>query len=248
MTSVKATPDIRVVRKTLREMARPGKIGILSSFFKTGPGQYGEGDRFLGVTVPDTRRVLRLARGLPDREVNELLSSQWHEERLLGVLILVERAQRSDKNERQSILDFYLRRLDAINNWDLVDASAHLVVGPAIQGDDGNLTVSGRKLLKKLSQSERLWDRRVAVLATFHFIRQARFEPILMLAKELLRDPHDLIHKAIGWMLREAGKRDVSVLRGFLANHSADMPRTMLRYAIERLPDGEKKRWMKAGR
>jgi 3-methyladenine DNA glycosylase AlkD len=236
--------SLAAARAALRRAAEPARIGILSSFFKTSPGEYGEGDRFLGVAVPNTRRVLRDARELGDAGVHALLDSPWHEERLLGVLLLVERAARADAAGRRAVLDFYLRRLDAVNNWDLVDASAHLVVGPAIEGADGAPTAAGRALLRRLLRSKRLWDRRVAVLATFHFTRKRRFEPLLAAAESLLDDPEDLMHKAVGWMLREAGKRDADVLRAFLKRRSARMPRTMLRYAIERLPEAERKRWM----
>lgn len=244
-------PSIAAVRAALRREAEPARVKILSSFFKTGPGQYGEGDRFLGVPAPGTRRVLSLARGLDDRGVHALLDSPWHEERALGVQVLVDRAVRADAKGRGAVLDFYLGRLDAVNNWDLVDVSAHLIVGPAIEGPDGLPTAAGRKLLEKLLRSKRLWDRRVAVLTTLHFTRKRVFSPLLDAASRLLDDPEDLMHKAVGWMLREAGKRDAAVLRGFLRKNAARMPRTALRYAIERLPAPERRRWLsvrKAGR
>lgn len=224
---------------------------ILSSFFKTGPGQYGEGDRFLGVPAPGTRRVLALARGLDDRGVHALLDSRWHEERALGVQVLVDRAGRADAAGLKKVLELYLRRLDAVNNWDLVDVSAHMIVGPTIEGPDGLPTARGRALLARLLRSKRLWDRRVAVLTTLHFTRKRVFSPLLDAASVLLDDPEDLMHKAVGWMLREAGKRDAAVLRGFLRKNAARMPRTALRYAIERLPEAERRRWLsvrKAGR
>jgi 3-methyladenine DNA glycosylase AlkD len=239
-----APPRLSAVRAALRAAAAPGRAAGSASFFKTGPGQYGEGDRFLGATVPAVRGVLRGARGLDDAGVDALLDSPWHEERLLGVLILVERARGADAPGRARVLRHYLRRLDAVNNWDLVDASAHLIVGPAIEGADGAPTAEGRALLRKLSRSRRLWDRRVAVLATFHFTRRGRSEPLLTLAADLLDDPEDLMHKAVGWMLREAGKRDGDALRGFLKSRAAAMPRTMLRYAIERFPEPERRRWL----
>jgi 3-methyladenine DNA glycosylase AlkD len=244
-------PGIGAVKAALRREAEPARVKILSSFFKTGPGQYGEGDRFLGVPAPGTRRVLVLARGLDDRGVNALLDSPWHEERALGVQILVDRAGRADAAGLQKVLELYLRRLDAVNNWDLVDVSAHLIVGPAIEGPDGLPTAEGRALLSRLLRSKRLWDRRVAVLATLHFTRKRVFPPLLDAASRLLDDPEDLMHKAVGWMLREAGKRDASVLRRFLRKNASRMPRTALRYAIERLPEAERRRWLavrKAGR
>lgn len=235
---------LRAVRAELRREAEPARLRILSSFFKTGPGQYGEGDRFLGVSAPALRRVLSLARGLDDRGVHALLDSPWHEERSLGLQILVDRAGRAEGAELRSVLKFYLSRLDAVNNWDLVDGSAHLIVGPAIEGPDGLPTASGRALLSRLLRSKRLWDRRVAVLSTLHFTRKRAFAPLLEAAGRLLDDPEDLMHKAVGWMLREAGKRDASVLRGFLKKNAARMPRTALRYAIERLPKAERARWL----
>lgn len=236
--------SLDAVRAALRREAEPARLQILSSFFKTGPGQYGEGDRFLGVSAPALRRVLGLARDLDDRGVHALLDSPWHEERALGAQVLVDRASRADAAGRRAVLAFYLSRLDAINNWDLVDASAHMIVGPAIEGPDGRPTASGRALLSRLLRSKRLWDRRVAVLATLHFTRKRAFEPLLDSAVRLLDDPEDLMHKAVGWMLREAGKRDIAVLRGFLKKNASRMPRTALRYAIERLPQTERKRWL----
>lgn len=244
MSRPETAPRLPAVRAALRASARPARAGGAAAFFKTGPGQYAEGDRFLGVTVPRVRAVLKDARGLDDAGVDALLDSPWHEERLLGVLILTEHARRADAPGRARVLRHYLRRLDAVNNWDLVDASAHLVVGPALEGPDGTPTAEGRALLGKLSRSRRLWDRRVAVLATFHFTRRGRLEPLLALAADLLDDPEDLMHKAVGWMLREAGKRDGRALRGFLKRHAAAMPRTMLRYAIERFPEPERRRWL----
>lgn len=235
---------LKDVKAALRREADPARAAILSSFFKTGPGQYGEGDRFLGVPAPGTRRVLALARGLDDRGVHALLDSPWHEERVLGALVLVDRAGRADAKGRAAALEFYLGRLDAVNNWDLVDLSAHLIVGPAIEGADGLPTAAGRALLARLLRSPRLWDRRVAVLATLHFTRKRVFAPLLDAAGRLLDDPEDLMHKALGWMLREAGKRDAGVLRRFLRKNAARMPRTALRYAIERLPKAERARWL----
>jgi len=237
-------PSLNAVRSALRREADPSRAAILRSFFKTGPGQYGEGDKFLGVPAPGTRRVLALARVLDDKSVHALLDSPWHEERVLGALVLVERAARADAAGRRAVLAFYLSRLDAINNWDLVDLSAHLIVGPAIEGPDGLPTAQGRALLARLLRSKRLWDRRVAVLTTLHFTRKRVFAPLLNVAEQLLDDPEDLMHKAVGWMLREAGKRDVGVLRSFLGKNAGRMPRTALRYAIERLPPAERKRWL----
>lgn len=232
------------MRAALRREAEPARVKILSSFFKTGPGQYGEGDKFLGVPAPGTRRALLVARDLDDRGVHALLDSEWHEERALGVQVLVDRAGRADAAGLRKVLEFYLRRLDAVNNWDLVDISAHMIVGPAIEGPDGLPTTRGRALLSRLLRSKRLWDRRVAVLATLHFTRKRVFPPLLDAASRLLDDPEDLMHKAVGWMLREAGKRDGKWLRVFLKKNAERLPRTSLRYAIERFPEPERKRWL----
>jgi 3-methyladenine DNA glycosylase AlkD len=214
---------------------------VLQRFFKTGPGEYGEGDVFLGVRVPAIRALVRETRGRVGRSAAyALLDSPLHEARMLGLLILVDRFHRGDEEERRSIYDAYLGATARINNWDLVDLSAEHIVG-------GWLLTRDRRVLDRLARSEWLWDRRIAVLATFHFIRRGQFEDTLRLAAHLLGDSHDLMHKAVGWMLREVGKRSPDTLRGFLAAQAAVMPRTMLRYAIERLPDAERRRWMAAG-
>lgn len=236
--------NLAAAKAALRREAAPGGADRDAMFFKMGPGQYGEGDRFLGVSAPALRRVLKDARGLDDRAVNALLDSPWHEERALGLLVLTERAARADARGKKAVLEFYLSRLDAVNNWDLVDCSAHLIVGPAIEGADGKPTAYGRALLARLLRSKRLWDRRVGVLTTFHFTRKKVFAPLGEAALLLLDDSEDLMHKALGWMLREAGKRDGKWLRVFLKKNSARLPRTSLRYAIERFPQPERKRWL----
>lgn len=232
------------IRAALRREAAPGGADRDAMFFKMGPGEYGEGDRFLGVTAPALRGVVKQARGLDDHGVNSLLDSPWHEERALGLLLLVERAARADAKGRKAVLEFYLSRLDAVNNWDLVDCSAHLIVGPAIEGADGLPTAYGKALLAKLLRSKRLWDRRVGILTTLHFTRKRVFSPLGEAALLLLDDNEDLMHKALGWMLREAGKRDVKWLRSFLRKNAPRLPRTSLRYAIERFPEPERKRWL----
>lgn len=206
-------------------------------FFRTGPGEYGEGDRFLGLTVPQIRTLARQHADLPLPQVRTVLKSSWHESRLLALMILVGRFQRGDERQRSDVVKLYLANLKWVNNWDLVDSSAHLILGP-------HLPRGSRSLLDTLSRSPSLWERRIAMLATFHYIRQGEFTDALRIARRLLRDDHDLIHKAAGWMLREIGKRDESRLRGFLDRHAPGMPRTMLRYAIERLPPGSRSRYM----
>ncbi len=200
-------------------------------FFKTGPGQYGEGDQFIGVTVPDTRRVVRTFKGISLGEVYQLLQSPVHEDRLAALLLLVELFQRGDEAVRRDIYELYTNNPEHINNWDLVDTSAPQIVG-------GYLLDKGRDPLYDLAKSENLWLRRISILATFTFIRNDDFDDTLKISDILLDDQHDLIHKATGWMLREVGKRDEQVLTDWLDTRYSKMPRTMLRYAIERLtPD-----------
>jgi 3-methyladenine DNA glycosylase AlkD len=206
-------------------------------FFKTGPGQYGEGDKFLGLTVPVMRTLVRKYRALDDASTLELLSSPWHEERLVALMLFVEGYDRGDDSRRARIHRTYLANTRHINNWDLVDASAGDIVG-------GHLDARDITLLERLARSENLWERRIAIVSTFHFIKRNEFRPTLMIAALLLRDPHDLIHKAVGWMLREVGKRDRRTLDDFLKKHYQRMPRTMLRYAIERHPERIRKKYL----
>lgn len=209
---------------------------MLPRFFKCGPGEYGEGDRFLGVVVPDVRGVARkhLDASLP--EIRELLESRWHEVRLCGLLILVLQCRKSVPKE---VLDFYLSNTAAINNWDLVDLSA-----PAIVGGYLLRNISERKLLYSLAGSDLLWDQRIAVVSTMTLIRAVEQDDTYALAVKLMRHPHDLMHKAIGWMLREAGKRDQHRLELFLDEYAASMPRTMLRYSIEKFPEPLRKHYL----
>ncbi|MEI8289234.1 MAG: DNA alkylation repair protein [Verrucomicrobiota bacterium] len=233
--------NVSGLRTRLKELASPADAKFLQRFFKTGPGEYGEGDRFIGIRVPVTRKLAREFRDLPRREVVALLQSPIHEERLLALIILVNASQRGDDAERAKIFKLYLAQLDRVNNWDLVDSSAPYIVGP-------HLLNRSRKILFRLARSQSLWHRRVAVLATLHFIRQGDFTDTLRLAERLRDDEHDLMHKATGWMLREIGKRHVAVLRSFLDQHAALMPRTMLRYAIEKLSERERRRYLRAGK
>jgi 3-methyladenine DNA glycosylase AlkD len=231
-------PSLAKIRRRLRELASPSDAAHLQRFFKTGAGEYGAGDRFLGVRVPGLRRLAREFHGLSLPETERLLRSKFHEERLLALLILVGAYRRADEAGRGKIYRLYLQNAAFVNNWDLVDSSAPYIVGPHLIG-------RSRKILHKMVRSKNLWERRIAVLATFHFIRAKDFADLLLLAEVLLGDAHDLIHKAVGWMLRETGNRDTVVLRGFLERHSHRMPRTMLRYAIEKLPERERKAWLR---
>ena len=227
------------IRKRLRELGDPRDAAFLQGFFKTGPGEYGEGDRFLGIRVPVIRRVAREARGLPLDQIEALLNEPWHEARLLAVILFADAYERGSPRERGAIFRLYLRNAPRINNWDLVDSSAPNVVGV-------HLATRPRHRLDKLARSKNLWERRIAIVSTQHFIRNGEFDDTLRIARLLMRDPHDLIHKAVGWMLREVGKRDRAALESFLAEHAHEMPRTMLRYAIERLPPRDRARFMSA--
>jgi 3-methyladenine DNA glycosylase AlkD len=229
------------IRRALRAAGSPAKAKSSARFFKTGPGQYGKGDTFIGITVPELRDIVAPARELPLKDIAALLASKTHEERLVACLLLAERgkqaAKAQDGAELKKLADFYWKHRAGINNWDLVDSSAEFVLGPYYLR-------RSRAPLFKMARSKRLWDRRYAVLATFHFIRHGDFKDTLRLAELLMEDEHDLIHKACGWMLREVGKREVSVLRKFLTSHAMRMPRTMLRYSIERLPPAERHKFM----
>lgn len=223
-------PTAGDVGRALRRVGRSQKAAVLSRFFKTGPGEYGAGDKFLGVVVPDQRRVARMFRDLPLAEIRRLLRSPWHEERLTALLILVDQYLRGTPALQKKLFRFYLAHAKYVNNWDLVDLTAHVLVGPHV--DPKNPV-----LLERLVRSSNLWERRIAMVATFHFIRQGNPGPALFAAERLMRDGHDLIHTAAGWMLREVGKRcSVQAERAFLDRHAAALPRTMLRYAIERFP------------
>ena len=221
----------------LRALGNPADAGMLARFFKTGQGEYGEGDVFIGVRVPEVRRLARDADAVPVRDLAALLESPVHEERMLALVCLIRRFQRGGAAEREAVFHAYLARRHRVNNWDLVDISA-----PHIPG--AWLLDRPRGLLDELAGSPSLWDRRIAVVSTFAMIRAGQFGDTLRLCTGLLGDRHDLMHKACGWMLRECGKRDAGVLRGFLGAHAPRMPRTMLRYAIEKLPAAERRSWL----
>jgi 3-methyladenine DNA glycosylase AlkD len=243
-------------KAALATFVNPEKRAFFPKFFKSGPGQYGEGDEFLGVTVPNVRAVAKQYAGLTEAEIYELIQSPIHEHRLLALIMLVakwNKAQRKtgpsaqSAEAQQELFDFYLRLVyeGRVNNWDLVDTSAPYFGMYLIGKPDA------MELLESLARSEKLWERRVAIMLTFASIRASKlgkgpadFAPTIHIAEILLHDKHDLIHKAVGWMLREVGNRDLAELRNFLSRYAAEMPRTMLRYAIEKLDADERKRWL----
>lgn len=231
------------VRKALREYERPDAAETAAWFFKAGPGEYGEGDRFLGIKVPNTRRVARRAKGIAWDAVSELLQSPWHEERLCGLIMWVNRFPKADPPEQEAIVRAYLTNTDRINNWDLVDTSCHHILGAWLleRPDEEDI-------LDRLAVSASLWERRIAMVSTYAFIRAERFEPTLRIAEMLLEDDHDLIHKATGWMLREMGNRAFDLEVAFLDEHYRRMPRTMLRYAIEKFPEPLRQDFLKGNR
>jgi 3-methyladenine DNA glycosylase AlkD len=226
------------IQTRLRSLGSPEHAKTLAWFFKTGPGQYGEGDKFAGLKVPVIRKLAKEYRALPLAEVESLLHSEIHEERLLALLILVLQAAKADDRTRKAIYQLYLANTQWINSWDLVDLSAPHLVGVYLER-------YSRKKLHQLAKSKSLWERRISILATFHFTRQGDFGDTLSIAEILLGDSEDLIHKAVGWMLREVGKRSLPALEGFLQKHVCTMPRTMLRYAIEKFPEKKRKAYLK---
>jgi 3-methyladenine DNA glycosylase AlkD len=225
----------------LKAFGKKSRVSDLARFYKTGPGEYAEGDLFLGGTVPQTRSVANSYKNLEFAEVQKLFNSPFHEARLCAAIILnlQFKAARSSQ-ERKRIFDFYLKqvRAERINNWDIVDVSAPWMGVYLLDVDDP------MPLLLKFSKSKSLWQRRVSIILTFALIRAGDLEPTIIISEALLKDREDLIHKAVGWMLRELGKKDVMLLRGFLKQHSHEMPRTMLRYSIEKLPERERKKWL----
>lgn len=227
------------LHKLLLEKVNSEKAAFFPYFFKTGPGEYGEGDEFLGVTVPNIRKVAKQGRGLSLSEIEKLLESKWHEDRLLAVILLVMQFEKGDEAAQKSIYDFYLANTKYVNNWDIVDSSARQIVG-------GYLYVLPKsRTLELLANSESIWERRIAMIATFYYLTKGEPGPTLEIAELLIDDKEDLMHKAVGWMLREMGKRiDANLLRDFLEKHAATMPRTTLRYAIEHFSPEERKMWL----
>jgi 3-methyladenine DNA glycosylase AlkD len=222
----------------LRALATPAKAARQMTFFKTGKGQYSAHDKFLGVTVPDIRKIAAEFRHLPPAELECLLRSAYNDIRLFALLVMVGQYERGDAATRERLYRLYMKNLSAVNNWNLVDASAHYIAGRHLLEKD-------RGVLYKLSKSKDMWERRVAIVATYAFIRESSHSDTLKLSAIYLSDKEDLMHKATGWMLREVGKKDVAVLEKFLKANLAAMPRTMLRYAIERFPEEKRKKILK---
>lgn len=225
------------IKRRLQSLASEEIAEILRRFFKTGPGEYGDGDIFIGIKVPPLRKLAASLEEIPLKTVRMLLKSPIHEERALALMILVRQFGWGDETVRERIYELYMAHTTFINNWDLVDGSAPYIVGPF-------LWQRGRSPLYTLAKSDLLWERRIAMLATFYFIRQNDFADALKIAALLLDDKHDLIHKAVGWMLREIGKRDLAVEESFLKMHHRRMPRTALRYAIERFPENQRRKYL----
>lgn len=228
------------VLAALEKHSNPSDAVFLQRFFKTGDGQYGAGDQFIGVRVPQTREVARQFKDLSVSELEQVLESPIHEMRLCAVIIMAEQAKRADDARLQQLVTLYLRRSDRINNWDIVDVSCTYIVGAYVLRHPEKVT-----LLYKLAKSRNIWERRVAMVSTGLLIRAGQLDPAFDIAAMLLADKHDLMHKAVGWMLREAGKKDADRLRAFLHEHIAAMPRTALRYAIERFDPEERQYFLK---
>lgn len=225
------------VKRALDVLENPSDASFLQKFFKTHKGSYGEGDVFIGVRVPMTRKVAKRYKALPLSEIEQLLESPIHEHRLAALIIMVLQAGKASEAELQQLYDLYLRRTDRINNWDLVDTSCRSIVGQY-------LLHRPRWPLYRLARSDDLWERRIAIVSTWQFIREQDLDDTFKISEMLLGDEHDIIHKAVGWMLREAGKKDESRLLQFLDVHAATMPRTALRYSIERLNAVDKQHYM----
>jgi 3-methyladenine DNA glycosylase AlkD len=229
---------VQEIRAELQRLGTKKRPEVSQRFFKTGPGEYGEGDIFLGITVPEIRKLAKEYPDLSPAETIQLLQSTIHEERLLALLLLVRTYARGDAHTKKRIYELYLKNTRHVNNWDLVDASAEHIIGSFLMGKNKNS-------LYVLAQSKDLWERRIAIMATFHFIKRNEFAETLKIARMLLSDTEDLIHKAVGWMLREVGKRHPQTEERFLKEHYKEMPRTMLRYAIERFPEAKRQRYLK---
>jgi 3-methyladenine DNA glycosylase AlkD len=233
--------NAKIIQHRLKQLANKDQAIISQKFFKTGTGDYGEGDIFHGIRVPELRKLAKEYRDLPVNEVKTLLQSHIHEERLLALLILIGSFSNGDATGRKDIYDLYLENIRYINNWDLVDASAEQIIGAYLMD-------KGKQPLYRLAESKNMWERRIAIMSTFRFIKQNEFSETLKIAAMLLGDREDLIHKAVGWMLREIGKRNLSAEESFLKAHYKQMPRTMLRYAIEKFPETTRQLYLKGKR
>ena len=234
--------DLEKITQELKKMANKPQAEVLQRFFKTAEGQYGAGDVFLGIKVPVSRKIAQKYTYLDFKDISDLLKNKFHEARLVALLILVEKYQKtSDRKLKKKIVDFYLKHTKYINNWDLVDLSVSKILGDYLLLEEGRMNV-----LNKLAKSKNLWERRMAMVSTYAFIYEGRAEETLAMAKKLLHDEHDLMHKAVGWMLREVGKRiNRKTLTDFLDEHVSDMPRTALRYSIEHLEPIDREHYLK---
>lgn len=228
----------KTITNKLQALSDAEKREIFPKFFKAGKGEYGEGDRFLGVTVPNIRAIAKLHKDISIEEIRDLIQSEWHEVRLCALIIMVEKSKKKDEALRKELFNLYLSQTERINNWDLVDLSCRFIIGEY-------LLDKSRDILYQLAQSPLLWDNRIAIVSTYAFIRKGQLEDTYALSDLMMQHPHDLMHKAIGWMLREAGKRDSERLYDYVMSHRADMPRTMLRYAIEKFSPKERAILMK---
>lgn len=226
------------IRSKLQKLGNKQKAIVLQRFFKTGTGEYGEGDIFLGVRVPEVRKLAKEYKDIRISDVRKLMESPIHEERLLALLIFVIKYSEGNDLVKRRVYELYLKNTRHINNWDLVDLSAEKIVGDYLMD-------KSKKPLYNLAKSKSLWERRISIIATFHFIKQNKFAETLIIAEILLTDKEDLIHKAVGWMLREIGKRHLPTEEKFLNEHYQEMPRTMLRYAIERFPESKRQGYLK---
>jgi len=226
------------MRKEIFKQKNPAQAIVLQRFFKTGKGEYGEGDIFYGITVPVQRIIAKQFKDLSLGDLKVLINSKVHEERLIAAFILVEQFQKANEKKQKTIFNFYIKNRSGINNWDLVDLSAPKIVGQYLIDKD-------KKLLYKFAHSKDLWEKRIAILSTFTFMRQHWFEDTFIISEILMLDEHDLIHKAVGWMLREVGNRDIEAEEEFLKKYYKTMPRTALRYAIEKFPEKKRKNYLK---
>ena len=229
---------IRNIRKKLKQLGSKEKAKVLQRFFKTGPGEYGEGDVFIGVRVPDLRKLAKKYQSITIKEVMQLLRSTIHEERFFALLILISKYSKGNEAVKKRIYGLYLHNTQFINSWDLVDGSAQYIVGAFLMD-------KSKEPIYRLAKSDNLWERRIAILSTFHFIKHDNYAETLKISKILLSDEQDLIHKAVGWMLREIGKRHMLTEEIFLKKHYKKMPRTMLRYAIEKFPESKRQKYLR---